>query len=71
MNVPHPAALLVARLEWLPLSRWHLWGRMIIGSATFFDGVDIIAIGLVLPVLLPIAATYRPQTGFPDATGSR
>jgi MFS transporter, putative metabolite:H+ symporter len=40
-----------ARMEALPLSRWHLKARIIVGSATFFDAVDTVAIGLVLPVI--------------------
>ena len=40
-----------ARLERLPLSRWHLQARVLVGSATFFDGVDALAIAYVLPVL--------------------
>lgn len=45
------AAAIVARMEALPLSRWHLKARVIVGSATFFDAVDTVAIGLVLPVI--------------------
>ncbi len=45
------AATVAARMEALPLSRWHLKARVIVGSATFFDAVDTVAIGLVLPVL--------------------
>ena len=45
------AASVAARMEALPLSRWHLKARVIVGSATFFDAVDTVAIGLVLPVI--------------------
>ena len=38
-------------MEALPLSRWHLKARVIVGSATFFDALDTVAIGLVLPVI--------------------
>jgi putative MFS transporter len=44
-------ALLLARIEALPLSRWHVKARVIIGTATFFDAIDTVAIGLVLPVI--------------------
>ena len=38
---PRPAAPdLVARLESVPFSRWHLRARIIVGSATFFDAFD-------------------------------
>jgi putative MFS transporter len=49
--VPANAAALLARMEALPLSRWHLKARVIIGTATFFDAIDTVAIGLVLPVI--------------------
>jgi MFS transporter, putative metabolite:H+ symporter len=45
------SATVAARMEALPLSRWHLKARVIVGSATFFDAVDTVAIGLVLPVI--------------------
>jgi putative MFS transporter len=38
-------------MERLPLSSWHLRARAIVGSATFFDGIDYVAIGMVLPVI--------------------
>src|ERR1700704_4727175 len=34
------ATALVARLERVPFSRWHLRPRLIVGSATFFDAFD-------------------------------
>ena len=45
------SATVAARMEAFPLSRWHLKARIIVGSATFFDAVDTVAIGLVLPVI--------------------
>ena len=45
------SADIVARMERLPLSSWHLRARAIVGSATFFDGIDYVAIGMVLPVI--------------------
>ena len=42
---------IVARLERLPVSAWHIRARFIIGVATFFDGFDVLAITFVLPVL--------------------
>ena len=41
----------LARMEALPLSGWHVKARVIVGSATFFDAVDTVAIGMVLPVI--------------------
>jgi putative MFS transporter len=43
----------VARIERMPISRWHLKARFIIGVATFFDGFDALAIAYVLPVIGP------------------
>jgi putative MFS transporter len=52
LAAPAPAtAALLGRIERLPLSRWHLKARVIIGTATFFDGIDFLAIALALPVL--------------------
>ena len=45
------SARILARMEQLPLSSWHLKARAIVGSATFFDGIDYVAIGMVLPVI--------------------
>lgn len=42
---------IVARLERLPVSRWHVQARVVIGVATFFDGFDVLAMTFVLPVL--------------------
>jgi putative MFS transporter len=43
----------VARIERMPISAWHLKARFIIGVATFFDGFDALAIAYVLPVIAP------------------
>ena len=45
-------ALIAARLERLPVSRWHLKLRAILGIATFFDAFDSLAIAFVLPALI-------------------
>jgi MFS transporter, putative metabolite:H+ symporter len=42
---------IIARLERLPVSAWHIRARLIIGVATFFDGFDVPAMTFVLPVL--------------------
>ena len=34
------AAVLLARFESVPFSRWHTRARIIVGSATFFDAFD-------------------------------
>jgi putative MFS transporter len=43
---------IVGRIERLPTTRWHLKIRAIIGTATFFDGFDAVAIAFVLPTLI-------------------
>lgn len=43
-----------ARLERLPFSMWHVKARVLIGTATFFDAFDALAIAQVLPVLVPL-----------------
>lgn len=47
------AAEISARLERLPLSRWHVKTRVLVGVATFFDGFDQLMIAYALPVLIP------------------
>jgi MFS transporter, putative metabolite:H+ symporter len=46
-----PAELL-ARMESVPFSRWHIWPRVIIGSATFFDAFSALALASAMPVLV-------------------
>ena len=54
MSEPASAAALIARLERVPFSRWHLRARIIMGSATFFDAFDALSLAFVLPVLVPL-----------------
>ena len=53
----------VARLERMPISSWHLRARFIVGVATFFDGFDVLAIAYVLPVIGPYWHLSPPQIG--------
>jgi MFS transporter, putative metabolite:H+ symporter len=53
----------VARLERMPISSWHLRARFIVGVATFFDGFDALAIAYVLPVIGPQWHLTPPQIG--------
>lgn len=46
------AAGLIARLERLPPTRTHTLARILVGSATFFDGFNSLAIAFVLPELI-------------------
>jgi putative MFS transporter len=42
---------LIARLERLPIAGTLVWTRLVVGTATFFDGYTTLAIAFVLPVL--------------------
>src|SRR5271168_1133934 len=59
----------VARIERLPISFWHIRTRIIIGVATFFDAFDALAIAFVLPVLVPMWKLNGPQIGFLISAG--
>ena len=73
--VEHPqfqqskVADVVARIERLPISPWHVKARVIIGVATFFDAFDALAIAFVLPVLVPLWKLNGPQIGFMISAG--
>jgi MFS transporter, putative metabolite:H+ symporter len=43
----------LARIERLPLSAWQIRTRLIVGTATFFDAFDALAITYVLPAVVP------------------
>jgi MFS transporter, putative metabolite:H+ symporter len=57
------AAALIARMERVPTSRWHVRARVIMGSATFFDAFNALSIAFVLPVLVPLWHITAPQIG--------
>ena len=59
----------VARIERLPISWWHVKTRIIIGVATFFDAFDALAIAFVLPVLVPAWKLGGPQIGLLISAG--
>src|SRR5271154_248724 len=59
----------VARIERLPISPWHVRTRIIIGVATFFDAFDALAIAFVLPVLVPMWKLNGPQIGLLISAG--
>ena len=59
----------VARIERLPTSWWHVKTRIIVGVATFFDAFDAIAIATVLPVLVPMWKLSGPDIGFMISAG--
>jgi len=59
----------VARIERLPVSWWHVKTRIIIGAATFFDAFDALAIASVLPALVPLWKLTPPQIGLLISSG--
>lgn len=56
-------ASLIARIERVPFSRWHLRSRLIVGSATFFDAFDALSLAFVLPVLVKLWHISPAQVG--------
>src|SRR6185312_2345458 len=59
----------VARIERLPTSWWHIKARIIVGVATFFDAFDALVIATVLPVLVPLWKLTPPQIGLLISAG--
>jgi putative MFS transporter len=53
----------VARIERLPTSWWHVKTRIVVGVATFFDAFDALAIASVLPVLAGMWQLAPQQIG--------
>ena len=49
---PRFGAEILARMERLPVSWWHVKARIIVGIGTFFDAVDIMAITYALPAFV-------------------
>jgi MFS transporter, putative metabolite:H+ symporter len=60
---------IVARMERIPPTRLHLKARIIMGTATFFDAFDMLAISSMLPVLVGLWHLNPNQIGFIIAVG--
>lgn len=56
-------AAILARMERLPVSAWHLKARIIVGIGTFFDAVDIMAITYALPAFVDTWKMTPQQIG--------
>jgi putative MFS transporter len=54
---------IAARLERLPLSRWHNKMRLIVGSTNFSDAFDALTIAYVLPALIPMWHLQSSEIG--------
>ena len=63
------AQTLIARLERLPVTSWHVRARIIVGTATFFDAFDVLALAVVLPVLVGRWHLSAQNTGLLISTG--
>ncbi len=63
------AAVLVARIERLHFSPWHIRACLIMGTATFFDAFDVLAIAYVLPVLAGAWKLTPQQIGLLISSG--
>ncbi|HEY3917692.1 MAG TPA: MFS transporter [Stellaceae bacterium] len=55
---------IAARMERLPLTRTQVKARIVVGTATFFDGYDSLVMGLVMPVLAGTWGLSRAEIGF-------
>jgi MFS transporter, putative metabolite:H+ symporter len=60
---------ILARIERLPISWWHVKTRIVVGIATFFDAFDALSIASVLPALVPLWKLNAPQIGFMISAG--
>ncbi|MGC1305534.1 MAG: MFS transporter [Caulobacteraceae bacterium] len=58
------AAALIARIEALPFSRWHMRARIVMGSATFLDAFDALSLAFVLPILVGLWHLKPLQIGW-------
>src|SRR5215475_12975416 len=63
------ADAVVARIERLPPSAWQIKARIIVGTATFFDAFDALAIAAVLPAIVPLWKLTPPQIGLIVSAG--
>ena len=58
------AADLIARIESVPFSRWHIRPRVIMGSATFFDAFTALALASATPILVRLWGMTPQQVGY-------
>jgi MFS transporter, putative metabolite:H+ symporter len=60
---PASAAEIVARMERMPMTGFHVRARVVVGTATFFDALNALSIAYVMPVLAPLWQLSPPQVG--------
>lgn len=63
------AGEVAARIERLPLTAWQVRARIVIGTATFFDAFDALAIAYILPVIVPLWKLTPQEVGFLISAG--
>ena len=63
------ARAIAARIDRLPLSRWHLKTRILLGSAGVFDAIDVLAIAFVMPVLVGLWHVTPREVGIMISSG--
>ncbi|WP_179402068.1 MFS transporter [Burkholderia guangdongensis] len=61
---------IIARLERLPANAMQIRARILIGTATFFDGFDVITIAATLPLLIHKWGLSPTQVGLMIASGA-
>ena len=66
---PGSGADLIARMERVPFSKWHVRPRVLMGSATFFDAFDALSLAFVLPVLVRQWGITSSQIGWMISIG--
>lgn len=65
----HKVNDVVARIERLPLTSWHVRARLIVGIATFFDAFGALSIAYVLPALIRPWGLHPEQIGLAISLG--
>ena len=63
------AGAIIGRIERLPSTFWHVKIRAIVGTATFFDGFDAVAIAFVLPALIGLWHLQLSEIGLLLSSG--
>ena len=68
-ELPFSQPEIIARLERLPLSSWQVKTRIVVGTATFFDAFDALAIAYILPAIIPLWHLAPGDIGWLISTG--
>jgi MFS transporter, putative metabolite:H+ symporter len=63
------AGEVAARIERLPVTSYQIRARVIIGTATFFDAFDALAIAYILPVIAPLWNLRAQEVGILISAG--